>query len=173
MSLVEIQEIRGKGRGVVALIEIKKGDTIWSETGYSVKRTPNDFAILASQCPFLDQLSVAEPKLKRVLKHKAYWLDQKPQEWTDANWLIAIAKVSTNCFCTLKPPRVYLWQQVSFMNHGCTGNVILEISGDKCIVVARTGIKKGEELTFRYLGGPCKPQVLLASWGFKCGCLTK
>ncbi|KAH7716363.1 SET domain-containing protein [Aphelenchoides avenae] len=152
---IEVVDIPGKGKGVVATQDIKKGTLLLVSKA---------FAIVKRDAPPLELPKTLEKKL-RLHREKAAEVaalhyggarNAGAMTWKSlmtAPRLMAICKY--NSFATVtyddeRPQMCGLWLLASYFNHSCLQNVHRTFYGDVICVHATMDIKKGEEITLSY-----------------------
>ncbi|CAD7941285.1 unnamed protein product [Amoebophrya sp. A25] len=183
-----VMEVEGRGKGVIALEMLKKGDALWVETPVLSHCRPAQFANSPSWDPeeivrLWDQFSaLAENDKGRLwsLASKNNQFLPPPQE--------LVQTFATNSFGPEENTRMadvadastgslasdMLFLLTARLNHSCRPNCSRRVTGGKVTVFAARDIEKGEELTFSYIGfwhdHRFRQQVLQGNYGFVCKC---
>ncbi|KAI1396977.1 SET domain-containing protein [Hypoxylon fuscum] len=166
LTLFEIQQIPGKGRGLLATSDIAKGTRIVSEK------------------PLFTINSMAQPTLEEVLakKLKALPKEQQRQFLSLHNNFPGpypfSGIVKTNCLpCGVGSPIGGAYPTICLINHSCLPNAHCNWNEDYEVetVHATSLIKAGEEITINYSDeGPSyvRQARLRKSFGFDCNCIV-
>ena len=179
---VMVTEIPGKGRGLVASKDFKKGQIIFKDTAAITIKAP-------SYIVPLHELKEQISKLSEEQKSKFYQLTPHavgkliPTQVTSAlreNCLKEFTLFVNNCTgLNIDKDTLYLFINSSLLNHSCAPNATVEKCGDDLQhnkVIAIKDISKGEEVTESYLEGlelKTKTQMrteLQADCSFDCKC---
>ena len=192
-----VQEVAGKGRGLVATKDISRGDIILKDRAV-VTASDHDCSATKIQ-PQVDQLSKADRddyyKLCAI-KMMSSNHDGSIISAENDKHLAGLSKSSAiffNCaidngkgFHRERDPEglgnlsrsVYLG--LSWMNHSCFANCALvsTTDTDTLELITVVDVKKGEELTINYLGSASlmeptawRREILRGRWDFFCDCL--
>ena len=191
-----IQEIAGKGRGLVATKDISRGEIILKDRAV-VTASDHDCSATKIQRQ-VDQLSKADrDDFYKLCAIKMVSSDRDGSILSAENekHLAGLSKSSAiffNCaidngkgFHRERDPEglgnlsrsVYLG--LSWMNHSCFANCALvsTTDTDTLELITIVDVKKGEELTVNYLGSAFltdttieRRKMLRVKWGFLCNC---
>ncbi|KAF2451651.1 SET domain-containing protein [Karstenula rhodostoma CBS 690.94] len=170
----EVRSIRGKGKGVIAKREIKKGDMILLDSPAIVSSARLPLHVTPSEGSEL--LETAASKLPREDYDTIMALD-KPSEITGLDTIL-----KTNSFsCQFNDGGVgdeylCLFPQVSRINHACQPNANAKFIPRTLLMEIRAlrDIPPGQEITISYgkvdLKYAERQRLYNENWGFKCTC---
>lgn len=161
-ALFRRQAIPGKGNGLVAIQDIKRGTRIMDEYAVIIGE-PDKEIIYAKYCQLEQGAKDEFLQLHHVQKNNFKDNDLKS---------IVLDIFNTNCWYYPGGAAVYLQQ--SLLNHSCTPNTEVYMYGTmgrQSVQVLRD-ISSGEELTTSYLEHVLIPAYKrdLSTWGFVCQC---
>ncbi|KAK0730195.1 hypothetical protein B0H67DRAFT_478747 [Lasiosphaeris hirsuta] len=162
-----LQEMPGKGFGLIANRSILKGEVV-------MKNTP---ALLVQFGPHLEldgetRLDFYEKAVRRLPKERQ---DSFMRQYGED----VFVKIDRNSFrLFINGERKYsghlgCFPDVSKFNHDCRPNLHYRIANITHTVIAARNITAGEELTVSYIDGTLSQadrQSRLDDWGFKCAC---
>uniref|UniRef100_A0AC34FKY4 SET domain-containing protein n=1 Tax=Panagrolaimus sp. ES5 TaxID=591445 RepID=A0AC34FKY4_9BILA len=192
---IEIADIPGKGRGIIASENIKAGTLIVVSkafsSGYSQDfpgslngLTPQQASQALQFNKTMMKLQKNPQKAKELYQLFAGDMDTSeeiPKGIIDADRLHRISELNRFGWDGVAKDRrsktyqCHLFILPSYFNHACIANAYHIFNGDYMIVHAITDIKKGEEiclsyLSFAYLIPYSARKILISSWKFTCSC---
>lgn len=157
----EIKGIFGKGTGVIATRDIKRGERILVEKPLiRHSRNFDDAEVIAEYDKFSEHVKIQVSELCNVRPMKPHPI--LGIIWTNS---ISLSKKESGLFIT-----------ASRFNHACTANTFHSWNSDLTAITthATADIRKGEEITNSYLEGVAcwadRQEALARDFGFICDC---
>ncbi|KAL2070227.1 hypothetical protein VTL71DRAFT_13253 [Oculimacula yallundae] len=164
-KLSSVQEVPGKGKGLVALVNIPKGQRILCESPILTTSNLSSITLLERDI---------KEKLETLSNTKQRQFHRLHNNFSDKYPLSGI--VRTNALpCGIDSPIGGLYITICFINHSCLPNAHNSWNSDtnrETIHAIRT-VEKGEEITISYDKGDVsssRRSFLKDSFGFDCSC---
>ena len=168
---VMVTEIPGKGKGLVASKDIKKGQVIFKETAAIAVHAPSDIVPLQEMKEQISKMSVEQ-------KSKFYQLPRdgafNPLQLAAASRENCLQEldifISNGCGIDTDKDTLYLFINSSLLNHSCAPNATMEKCGDDLQLVCTWGIHLLVSFatgTFVFLLHSCQRRVSGARYAFQ------
>jgi len=178
---VMVTEIPGKGRGLVASKDIKKGQTLFEETAAIAVHAPSFMVPLKEMKEQISKMSVEQKSKFYQLKSKGSLNALQFAAALRENCLPELDIFASNCSQTRDKAedQLELFLSTSLLNHSCAPNVVRDGFTNSALahevkVRAIKDISKGEEVTNCYTSGlMTRSQMktkLKEDFSFDCKC---
>ncbi|CAD7940726.1 unnamed protein product [Amoebophrya sp. A120] len=187
-----VMEVDGRGKGVIALEAVQKGELLWVETPVLSHCRPVQFATSHSFHPEeismlwgqFSALAESDKSRVRSLANKS-----NNSRFAELSPHQLVQTFATNAFQPEETTRMadvaggstrgsvssdMLFLLTARLNHSCSPNCTRRVQAGKVTVFAARNVEKGEELTFSYIGfwhdHGFRQQVFQRDYGFVCKC---
>jgi len=155
---VMVTEIPGKGLGLVASKDFKKGQTIFKETAAIALHAPSNVVLLQELKEEISKMSVEQKTKFYKLTPKGRFNQAQLGAAFRENCLLELDILESNSlvFGDNDKKWLFLFLSQSFLNHSCAPNVKVNKTDDtglEASIVAIKDISKGDEVTDCYTEG--------------------
>jgi tetratricopeptide (TPR) repeat protein len=190
---ISVVDIRGKGKGLVATVDIKEGTLLLAEKAFAIGHNDDHRMLFGTGLTNMVNI-IRTIRLSPHRTSELYSLypgpdidrnEHLPDGIIDITRIHMIERMNSfnwenELFYPMKDLQrdgcaraCVLWITASFLNHSCVANTHRLMFGDIIVLLASRDIPKGEEVTISYLYGTWEsPENLekLQKWVPNCDC---